>query len=86
MQAIVVAWCLTTPLLPDYVTDKSKGAAGACYQMAAGIGSLIFSFGILQIAEHFDILFACEFQALLLLLIAIYCACFVKNAHKLNQH
>ena len=59
VQATSVAWCLTTPLLPDYVTDQSKGKAGGYYQLAANLGSLLFSFGLLQIAEHFDMLFAC---------------------------
>lgn len=31
VQAVSVAWCLTTPLLPDYVTDASKGLAGGYY-------------------------------------------------------
>lgn len=71
-----------SPLLADYVHDRTKGLAGGYIQLSTGVSATLFSFGLLQIAEHVDLAYVCWIAGGIAFLISIYLLIFITDSYK----
>ena len=69
----------TSPILADYVEKSTKGIAGTYLQLGIGIGALVFSFGLLEIAEEVDLAYVSYATGIVCFCVFIYQVIFVKD-------
>ena len=66
-----------SPLLPDYVKERTMGLAGGYIHIATGLSATVFSFGLLQMAQSLDLAYVCWTAGAISLLISLYCLFFI---------
>lgn len=70
-----------SPLLADYVKDRTKGCAGGYILLATGLSSTLFSFGLLQLSESVDLAYLSWIAGGIAFLISIYCLIFISDTY-----